>query len=225
MTALINLTDVAKVYLTEELETRALWDVNLTVDEGEFLAITGPSGCGKSTLLSILGLMDVPSRGQVSLHGQDTSQLTLTQRARMRNQLIGFIFQSFHLIGYLTALDNVALPLLYADADRDERRAAAQEALDRVGMKPRAGHYPAQLSGGQQQRVAIARAIATQPLLILADEPTGNLDSSNSATVLQLLSEIHAEKQTTICLVTHDVRHKRIAERSIELLDGRVLLE
>jgi len=218
---LVSANDLCKVYVTDEIETRALWQVDLSIEAAEFVSITGPSGCGKSTLLSILGLMDTPSSGQLLLNGLDTTQFSLWQRARLRNELIGFVFQSFHLVGNLTAVDNVALPLSYAGVPKSQRRKVAAEALERVDMHHRLNHYPSQLSGGQQQRIAVARAIVSDPKLILADEPTGNLDSENGMQIMQLLREVHLQG-TTVCLVTHDERHADFADRKIRLLDGQV---
>ena len=219
---LIELSALSKTFSTDELETRALCDVDLVVGQGEYLAITGPSGCGKSTLLSILGLIEVPTAGCYRLAGEDVSQLGLARRANLRNLLIGFVFQDFHLIGDQTVLSNVAMPLLYRGIDRTIRDARAGEVLELVGMTHRANHYPSQLSGGQQQRVAVARAIVGQPKLLLADEPTGNLDSATGDAVMEILAEIHAEG-TTICLVTHDPQHAKRSDRHIELLDGKLL--
>ncbi len=219
----VTAAGLTKVYLTDDIETRALWNIDLAIEQGEFVAITGPSGCGKSTLLSVLGLMDLPTSGRLTLGGHDASRLSLWQRAQLRNQLIGFVFQSFHLVGNLTTLDNVALPLSYAGVGRTRRREIAANALARVGMQNRVNHFPAQLSGGQQQRVAVARAVVTQPKLILADEPTGNLDSENGEQIMRLLAEEHERSGTTICLVTHELLHAERAERRIELMDGRVV--
>ena len=219
---LVQASDLSKVYVTDEIETRALWQANLSIECGEFVSITGPSGCGKSTLLSILGLMDTASSGKLLLNGLDTTRLSLWQRARLRNELIGFVFQSFHLVGNLTTQDNVALPLSYAGIPTLERRKAAAAALERVDMHHRLGHYPSQLSGGQQQRVAVARAIVADPKLILADEPTRNLDSENGLQIMRLLHEVN-KQGTTICLVTHDEGHADFADRKIRLLDGKVV--
>lgn len=220
---IVTAAELTKVYLADDIETRALWNVDLEIAQGEFVAITGPSGCGKSTLLSVMGLMDAPTSGRLVLGGQDASRLSLWQRAQLRNQLIGFVFQSFHLVGNLSTLDNVALPLSYAGVGRSQRREIAAATLARVDMQNRMNHFPAQLSGGQQQRVAVARAIVTQPKLILADEPTGNLDSENGSQIMRLLSQEHERHGTTICLVTHDLPHAAYADRRIELLDGRVV--
>ena len=219
---LIQLSDLSKVFVTDHLETHALSNVSLTVHHGEYVSITGPSGCGKTTLLSILGLIDVPSTGAYRLAGDDVSHLSLARRARVRNQLMGFVFQNFHLIGDQTVLNNVAMPLLYRGVSRNERMTLARQALDRVEMKNRVMHYPSQLSGGQQQRVAVARAIVGQPKLLLADEPTGNLDSSTGDAVMRILKEIHAEG-TTVCLVTHDAQYANQTGRNIQLLDGSIV--
>jgi putative ABC transport system ATP-binding protein len=219
---LIQLRGVNKVYVTDEVETHVLTDVHLTIDRGEYVSISGPSGCGKSTLLSILGLLDVPTRGGYLLGGENVTGYGPAGLARLRNRRIGFIFQSFNLIGDLTVADNVALPLLYRGIPADERNAAVADALSRVAMAHRAKHYPAQLSGGQQQRVAVARAIVGKPSMLLADEPTGNLDSKNGATVMDLIRELHADG-ATICMVTHDPRYAEHAERTIGLFDGRLL--
>ena len=218
----IRLDGVSKVYLTEEVETRALLDVSFEIARGEYVAISGPSGCGKTTLLSLLGLLDVATTGRYSLGGRDVSELTGGQRARIRNSQIGFIFQAFNLLGDLTVWENVALPLSYRGLEPRDRRKCALNALERMGMAHRLDHYPAQLSGGQQQRVAVARAVAGEPLIILADEPTGNLDSENGEQVMDLLAELH-RTGSTICMVTHDPRHARHAERTIHLLDGNIL--
>ncbi|MEO7217294.1 MAG: ABC transporter ATP-binding protein [Gemmatimonadaceae bacterium] len=217
----IRLDGIGKIYLSEEVETRALYDVSFEVARGEYVAISGPSGCGKTTLLSILGLLDVASTGRYFLGGHDVAELSGRQRARIRNSQIGFIFQAFNLLGDLTVWENVALPLSYRGLDPRDRRKCALNALERMGMAHRLDHYPAQLSGGQQQRVAVARAIAGEPLIILADEPTGNLDSENGEQVMEIFAQLH-RTGSTICMVTHDPRHARHAERTIELLDGSV---
>lgn len=217
----LRLDRIGKVYLTEEVETRALYDVSFEVARGEYVAISGPSGCGKTTLLSILGLLEVASTGQYFLGGHDVAELSGRRRAHIRNSRIGFIFQAFNLLGDLTVWENVALPLSYRGLDPRDRRKCALNALERMGMAHRLDHYPAQLSGGQQQRVAVARAIAGEPLIILADEPTGNLDSENGEQVMEIIAELH-RTGSTICMVTHDPRHARHAERTIVLLDGSV---
>ena len=219
---LIHLKKVTKVFLTDEVETHALESVDLEVDPGEYIAISGPSGCGKSTLLSILGLLDSPSEGQYQLNGQSVANLKLAERARTRNREIGFIFQSFNLIGDLSVYENVELPLTYRGMRPDERKQRVNEALEKVEVAHRAKHLPSQLSGGQQQRVAVARAVAGQPSILLADEPTGNLDSRNGESVMQLLAALHSEG-STICIVTHDPRYARHAGREIHLFDGRVV--
>jgi putative ABC transport system ATP-binding protein len=220
----IKLEGVTKVFFTDEVETHALSGIHLEIANGEYVSIAGPSGCGKSTLLSILGLLDTPTDGRYSLNGKPAEKLTLSERARIRNREIGFIFQSFNLIGDLSVFENVELPLTYRGMPASERRKRVQEALERVGMAHRMKHFPSQLSGGQQQRVAVARAIAGQPLILLADEPTGNLDSVNGEAVMSLLQELH-RGGATICMVTHDPRFARHAERSIHLFDGRVVEE
>jgi putative ABC transport system ATP-binding protein len=220
----IKLDGVTKVFFTDEIETHALSGVHLEIANGEYVSIAGPSGCGKSTLLSILGLLDTPSDGHYSLNGKPAEKLTLSERARIRNREIGFIFQSFNLIGDLSVFENVELPLTYRGMPAHERKKRVQEALERVGMAHRMKHFPSQLSGGQQQRVAVARAIAGQPLILLADEPTGNLDSVNGEAVMSLLQELH-RGGATICMVTHDPRFARHADRSIHLFDGRVVEE
>ncbi len=220
--ALISLDGIEKVYYTDEVETHALSDVNLEINEGEYVSIAGPSGSGKTTLLSILGLLDTPTSGEYTLAGEPVARLSLAERARVRNRQIGFIFQAFNLIGDLTVAENVELPLTYRGMTADERMTRVRASLDRVGMSHRANHYPSQLSGGQQQRVAVARAVAGDPAILLADEPTGNLDSQNSEGVMELLSELH-RGGATICMVTHDSRYARHADRLIELFDGRVV--
>ena len=221
---LIALAGIKKVFYTDEVETHALSDIHLEIRKGEYLAIAGPSGCGKTTLLSILGLLDSPTEGSYTLSGQPVSRLTATERARVRNRQIGFIFQAFNLIGDLTVYENVELPLTYRGMPAEERRSRVQSALERVGMSHRMKHFPAQLSGGQQQRVAVARAVAGDPAILLADEPTGNLDSTNGEAVMELLRELH-QGGATICMVTHDARYARHAERSVHLFDGKVVEE
>ena len=219
---LIHLDKVTKVFFTDEVETHALAEINLDIYPGEYIAISGPSGCGKSTLLSILGLLDSPSDGQYQLNGRPVASLKMSDRARTRNREIGFIFQSFNLIGDLTVYENVELPLTYRGMRPVERRQRVDEALEKVEMAHRAKHLPSQLSGGQQQRVAVARAVAGQPSIVLADEPTGNLDSKNGEAVMQLLAGLHAEG-STICMVTHDPRYAQHAGREVHLFDGRVV--
>jgi putative ABC transport system ATP-binding protein len=221
---LIKLDGLKKVFLTDEVETHALAGIHLDILRGEYVAISGPSGCGKSTLLSILGLLDTPSDGKYWLNGRPVEQLTLSERARTRNREIGFIFQSFNLIGDLTVFENVELPLTYRGMKASERKTRCNAALERVGMAHRAKHLPSQLSGGQQQRVAVARAVVGEPLILLADEPTGNLDSKNGEMVMDLLRELH-RGGATICMVTHDPRYAAHADRSIHLFDGRVVEE
>ena len=218
------LQGVTKVFLSDDLETHALAGVHLTIRRGEYLSIAGPSGCGKSTLLSILGLLDTPSEGTYELAGRAVAALPASERARLRNQHIGFVFQSFNLIGDLSVLENVELPLTYRGIPAADCRRKAQLALERVGMAHRLNHYPAQLSGGQQQRVAVARSVAGEPELLLADEPTGNLDSHNGQQVMELLARLHREG-TTVCMVTHDPRYADLAERSVHLFDGRIVEE
>jgi len=223
--AMISLAGITKVFYTDDLETHALDGIHLDVAKGEFLSISGPSGCGKSTLLALLGLLDTPTEGKYLLDSQDVTGLTPAARARTRNERIGFIFQAFNLIGDLTVLQNVELPLTYrASMPADERRKAAVAALERVGMSHRVNHHPSQLSGGQQQRVAVARALAGRPSILLADEPTGNLDSRNGEAVMNLLRELHREG-STICMVTHDPRYADYADRKVQLFDGRVMDE
>jgi len=219
---LIQMEGIGRVFRTDEVETHALADVALEVREGEFLSIAGPSGCGKSTLLSVIGLLDTPTSGSYLLDGRAVSELSRAQRAVIRNRHVGFVFQAFNLIGDLTVRENVELPLGYRDMPSAERRRRVEEALERVGMGHRSRHYPSQLSGGQQQRVAVARAVAGDPLLLLADEPTGNLDSENGGQVMDLLAELHGDG-ATICMVTHDPRYAEYAERTLHLFDGRVV--
>jgi len=218
---LIEIRDIDKIYRTDEIETHALRGVSLSIARGEYVAIEGPSGCGKSTLLSILGLLDTPSSGSYTLGEREVARLAPGERSRIRNREIGFIFQNFNLIGDLTVAENVELPLTYRGLSAGERRRRTAEALERVGMSHRARHYPAQLSGGQQQRVAVARAIAGEPAVLLADEPTGNLDTANGELVMELLAGLH-EAGSTLVMVTHDRRFNRYATRTIELLDGVV---
>ena len=220
--SLIRLDGIKKVFLTDEVETHALSGIHIEIQRGEYVAISGPSGCGKSTLLAILGLLDSPSDGKYWLNGQEVADLPMSQRARVRNREIGFIFQSFNLIGDLTVYENVELPLIYRGMKTNERRDRVNAALERVGMAHRATHLPSQLSGGQQQRVAVARAVAGQPSILLADEPTGNLDSKNGEAVMELLRELH-RGGATICMVTHDARYAAHADRAIHLFDGRVV--
>ena len=221
---LIRLENLSKVFYTDEVETHALAGIHLEIQKGDYVAIAGPSGCGKSTLLSILGLLDSPTDGLYQLNGNAVQDLDLAQRARIRNREIGFIFQSFNLIGDLTVFENVELPLTYRGMRAAERRERVQKALERVGMGHRAKHLPSQLSGGQQQRVAVARALVGQPSILLADEPTGNLDSRNGDAVMELLRDLH-RNGSTICMVTHDPRFARHADRTVHLFDGRVVDE
>jgi putative ABC transport system ATP-binding protein len=220
----IHLEGVKKVFLTDEVETHALAGIDLEIKRGQYISISGPSGCGKSTLLSILGLLDSPSEGSYLLNGKPVQDLSMSERARVRNREIGFIFQAFNLIGDLTVYENVELPLTYRGMPSAERKKRSQESLEKVGMAHRMKHYPSQLSGGQQQRVAVARALCGQPVILLADEPTGNLDSRNGEAVMDLLRELHREG-ATICMVTHDPRYARYAERTIHLFDGKVVDE
>jgi len=224
MNPLIALNDISKVFVTDDVETHALSEITLTIGRGEYVSIAGPSGCGKSTLLSILGLLDTPTRGTYLLNGREVADLPQSERARIRNREIGFIFQSFNLIGDLSVFENVELPLTYRGMSVSERRQRTRDALERVGMAHRAKHLPSQLSGGQQQRVAVARAVAGEPLILLADEPTGNLDSKSGEAVMGLLRELH-RAGATICMVTHDPRYARHADRSIHLFDGRIVEE
>jgi putative ABC transport system ATP-binding protein len=221
---LLRLEKVSKVFVTDEVETHALSAIHIDVAKGEYLSIGGPSGCGKSTLLAILGLLDTPTDGMYYLNGKPVTGLKLSERARIRNREIGFIFQAFNLIGDLTVYENVELPLTYRGMPSAERKRRAQEALERVGMSHRMKHYPSQLSGGQQQRVAVARALSGDPLILLADEPTGNLDSANGEAVMNLLRELH-QSGATICMVTHDPRYSEFADRTIHLFDGRIVEE
>jgi putative ABC transport system ATP-binding protein len=221
---LIHLKDIKKVFYTDEVETHALENVHLEIKQGEYVAISGPSGCGKTTLLSLLGLLDTPTSGEYLLDGAPVAGLDAAQRARVRNRQIGFIFQAFNLIGDLTVYENVELPLTYRGMSATERKERVHAALERVGMAHRVKHYPAQLSGGQQQRVAVARAVAGDPAILLADEPTGNLDSVNGESVMGLLQELH-KNGATICMVTHDPRYELHADRSVHLFDGKVVDE
>ena len=220
----IKLKDLTKIFATDEVETHALSNVTLDIARGEYVSIGGPSGCGKSTLLSILGLLDSPTAGAYELNNRPVAELPASERARVRNREIGFIFQSFNLIGDLTVFENVELPLTYRGMRPAERRQRVTEALERVGMAHRAKHLPSQLSGGQQQRVAVARAVAGEPVILLADEPTGNLDSKSGEAVMELLGELH-QAGATICMVTHDPRYARHAQRNIHLFDGRIVDE
>ena len=223
--ALISMSDITKVFYTDEVETHALSGVHFDLHRGEYVSISGPSGCGKSTLLSILGLLDTPTGGKYTLNGTAVQDINASDRARIRNREIGFIFQAFNLIGDLTVFENVELPLTYRDGiGKAERRVKVQQALERVGMAHRLKHYPAQLSGGQQQRVAVARALVGEPSILLADEPTGNLDSKNGEAVMALLDELH-RAGSTICMVTHDPRYADFAQRKIFMFDGRVVDE
>jgi putative ABC transport system ATP-binding protein len=221
---IIKLEDVTKVFYTDEVETHALSGIHLEIHKGEYVSMAGPSGCGKSTLLSIVGLLDSPTSGAYVLNEKPVQGLDFAERARIRNQEIGFIFQSFNLIGDLTVYENVELPLTYRDMASDERKRRVHDALERVGMAHRVRHYPSQLSGGQQQRVAVARALAGEPLILLADEPTGNLDSKNGEAVMELLRELHRDG-ATICMVTHDERFAKHAERIVHMFDGRIVEE
>ena len=220
--SLIRMEGVSKIFRTDEVETHALSKVHLEIQPGEFVSIAGPSGCGKSTLLSILGLLESPSQGHYWIHSDHVENLSVSERTRIRNREIGFVFQAFNLIGDLTVYENVELPLTYRNIGAGERKTRVQAMLERVGMAHRAKHYPAQLSGGQQQRVAVARALVGQPSILLADEPTGNLDSKNSEGVMELLQQLHREG-ATICMVTHDPRYASLADRTVHLLDGRVV--
>ena len=221
---LIRMENITKVFYTDEIETHALSGIHLEIRKGEYVSIAGPSGSGKSTLLAIIGLLDSPSDGAYTLNGNSVANLNISERSRIRNREIGFIFQSFNLIGDLNVYENVELPLTYRGMAAAERKQRVQTALERVGMSHRTKHYPSQLSGGQQQRVAVARALAGSPSILLADEPTGNLDSRNAEAVMDLLRDLHREG-ATICMVTHDPRFARHADRQIHLFDGRVVEE
>lgn len=221
---MITLKNISKVFQTEEVETWALQNVSLQVNKGEFVAIMGPSGCGKSTLLNILGLLDNPTEGTYLLDGTDVSRMQEDERTELRKGKLGFVFQSFNLIDELTVQENIELPLLYMNVPKKERRQKVKEVVERVAMSHRAGHFPAQLSGGQQQRVAIARAVISRPHIILADEPTGNLDSKHGKEVMELLKELHREG-TTIIMVTHSLHDANYAERIINLFDGEIVSE
>lgn len=222
--ALIELDGITKVFYTDEVETHALSGIHLTINQGEYVSIGGPSGCGKSTLLSILGLLDTPTDGTYTLNGHSVAGISFSDRARIRNREVGFIFQSFNLIGDLTVYENLELPLTYRGMPKAERQERVQAALERVGMSHRIKHFPSQLSGGQQQRAAVARALVGKPSILLADEPTGNLDSKNGEAVMELLKELHQDG-ATICMVTHDDRFSRYAERNVHLFDGRIVEE
>jgi putative ABC transport system ATP-binding protein len=224
MPSLIHLENLSKVFNTDEVETHALAGIHLDIERGEFVSIAGPSGCGKSTLLAILGLLDSPSDGRYELNGRPVENLDRSERARIRNREIGFIFQAFNLIGDLTVFENVELPLTYRHVPGAERRRMVRDALERVGMAHRQKHYPSQLSGGQQQRVAVARALAGEPSILLADEPTGNLDSANGEAVIEILRTLH-RGGATICMVTHDPRYACYADRTVRIFDGRVVEE
>jgi len=221
---LIRLAGLTKIFTTDEVETHALSGVHLDIKEGDYLAIAGPSGCGKTTLLSILGLLESPTDGQYDLRGRPVAALGEAERARVRNREIGFIFQAFNLIGDLTVFENVELPLTYRGMGGEERKRRVKNALERVGMAHREKHYPSQLSGGQQQRVAVARALGGDPSILLADEPTGNLDSANGEQVMELMRELH-KGGATICMVTHDPRYATYADRAVQLFDGQVVTQ
>ena len=218
----IEMQAVSKIFYTDEVETHALEKVDLTIDRGEYICVSGPSGCGKSTLLSIAGLLDTPTEGQYQLNGRPVEELSSSERARIRNREIGFIFQNFNRIGDLSVYENVELPLTYRGMRSAERKERTSGALERVGMAHRTKHYPAQLSGGEQQRVAVARALAGEPSILLADEPTGNLDSENGAAVMELLRKLHRDG-ATIGIVTHDPRYAEYAQRQVQLFDGRIV--
>ena len=218
---MIKLTGINKIYRTEEIETQALENVNLEVQKGEFLSIMGPSGCGKSTLLNIMGLLDSPTSGTIEINGTRTESMNDKELAAFRNQTLGFVFQSFHLINSLNVLDNVELPLLYRKMSASERTALAKQVLERVGLSHRMKHMPTQISGGQCQRVAIARAIVGNPQIILADEPTGNLDSKMGAEVMELLHKLNQEDGRTIVMVTHNEAQAKQTARTVRFFDGR----
>ncbi len=218
---MIQLTNIEKVYRTEKIETVALTNINLTVGEGEFVSIMGPSGCGKSTLLNLMGLLDQPSNGTVQINGSQADHLNDRQLAAIRNREIGFVFQTFHLIPDLSVVDNVQIPLLYRASTNRERRKLAEEALERVGLQARTQHFPSQLSGGQQQRVAVARAIVGKPRVLLADEPTGNLDSQMGDEIMHILRQLNTDSRTTVVMVTHDPQKAAQTERIIRIFDGR----
>ena len=220
---LIRMDGISKVFYMEDVEIHALSGIQLEIHGGEFVIIEGPSGSGKSTLLSLIGLLDVPTEGELFIKDTAVSALSKSERARFRNQEVGFIFQNFNLIGDLTSYENVELPLTYGNASRSERSRRVLEALERVDMKHRTKHYPAQLSGGEQQRVAVARALATDPLILLADEPTGNLDSHNGQAVMALLKRLH-DGGSTVCMVTHDPRYSFYSARTVQLFDGRMVV-
>ena len=220
--SLIVLRDITKIFLTDEIETHALSNISFDIKQGEYVSIAGPSGCGKSTLLAILGLLDTPTGGSYLLKGRPVGDLSLAERARVRNREIGFVFQSFNLIGDLDVFHNVELPLTYRDMPAPQRAERVRAALERVGMGHRAKHFPSQLSGGQQQRVAVARAVAGEPAILLADEPTGNLDSRSGEAVMQLLDDLHRQG-STICMVTHDARYAGHADRAVHLFDGALV--
>ena len=224
MDTLVQMQNLSKVFTTDEVETHALAGVHLEIERGEFVSIAGPSGCGKSTLLAILGLLDSPSDGRYLLKGTPVERLDRSERARIRNREIGFIFQAFNLIGDLTVFENVELPLTYRHVPGTERKRMVREALEKVGMAHRQKHYPSQLSGGQQQRVAVARALVGEPSILLADEPTGNLDSANGEAVIEILRTLH-RNGATICMVTHDPRYSQYADRTVRIFDGRVVEE
>ncbi len=223
-TALLHLEDVTKIFYTDEVETHALAGIHLDIQKGEYVSISGPSGCGKSTLLSILGLLDTPTDGTYILNNHSVDNLSLSQRARIRNREVGFIFQAFNLIGDLTVYENVELPLTYRGMPSADRKQRVNDSLERVGMAHRTKHFPSQLSGGQQQRVAVARAVVGDPSIVLADEPTGNLDSTNGEAVMELMRELH-QGGATILMVTHDPRYAQYAERNVALFDGRIVEE
>ncbi len=221
---MLHMESLQKVFYTDEVETHALSEIHLKIQRGEYVSISGPSGCGKSTLLSILGLLDSPTEGNYYLNGQSVAHLKMSDRARIRNREVGFIFQAFNLIGDLTVYENVELPLTYRGTPAAERKQRVHDALEKVGMAHRMKHYPSQLSGGQQQRVAVARAVCGDPAILLADEPTGNLDSTNGEAVMDLLRELH-RGGATICMVTHDPRYAEYADRTVNLFDGRIVEE